>query len=361
MTGFKIKKPTLVLNKDRVRRNIRRMADKARNNGVRFRPHFKTHQSAQVGEFFKEEGISSITVSSVDMAEYFAKNGWEDITIAFSVNLRQIDEINTLAEKISLNLLVESIESVDFLEKHLKSPVNIWIKIDVGYKRAGIEAEDFKSVLEVANGIKRSENLRLKGLLTHAGHSYHANSKEEIKEIYHHSIALIKKTGQFLVDSGFSGIEISVGDTPTSSIVDDFSGVDEIRPGNFVFCDVMQMILGSCSENDIAVAVACPVVAKHDQRNEIVIYGGAVHLSKDTISTKNNISIFGLVAQEAQYGWGPVLDRTFVASIAQEHGIIKTDEQNFGQINVGDLLYILPVHSCLTVNLLREFYMIEGA
>jgi len=102
-------------------------------------------------------------------------------------------------------------------------------------------------------------------------------------------------------------------------------------------------------------------VAKHAQRNEIVIYGGAVHLSKDSISTKNNTTIFGLVSQEAQHGWGPLLENTIVVSITQEYGIIGTDEQIFSKIKIGDLLYILPVHSCLTVDLLREFYMIGGS
>ena len=43
---MQIETPTLLLNEAIARRNIERMANKARQNGVRFRPHFKTHQSA---------------------------------------------------------------------------------------------------------------------------------------------------------------------------------------------------------------------------------------------------------------------------------------------------------------------------
>jgi D-serine deaminase-like pyridoxal phosphate-dependent protein len=114
-----------MLNTAIAKRNIKRMAEKARRSDVRFRPHVKTHQSATIGEWFRAEGVSGITVSSLDMAEYFAENGWDDITVAFPANWLQIDLIKRLAERIRLNLLVESTESVEFLAQNLPSPVNI--------------------------------------------------------------------------------------------------------------------------------------------------------------------------------------------------------------------------------------------
>jgi len=114
-----IEKPTLVVNKERAHNNIKKMADKARKSGVRFKPHFKTHQSAAISDWFKEFDVNSITVSSVDMAGYFAEHGWKDITIAFPVNFLQIRKINKLAHEISLNLLAESGEAVSFLRRNV--------------------------------------------------------------------------------------------------------------------------------------------------------------------------------------------------------------------------------------------------
>ena len=85
-----IDQPTLVVDEMITRRNIERMVTRAHKNNVSFRPHFKTHQSAEVGEWFREKGVNKITVSSVEMAEYFALHGWQDITIAFSINIRQL-------------------------------------------------------------------------------------------------------------------------------------------------------------------------------------------------------------------------------------------------------------------------------
>jgi len=101
----KITEPTLLLNKQICLLNIRRMKQKADKNNVQFRPHFKTHQSVEIGEWFRQEGVLSISVSSLKMARYFAEAGWDDITLAFPVNIREASQINELAGKIKLNLL----------------------------------------------------------------------------------------------------------------------------------------------------------------------------------------------------------------------------------------------------------------
>ena len=79
-----IETPTLLLDAARAQRNIARMAKKARDNRLRFRPHFKTHQSAAIGEWFRQAGVSAITVSSVAMARYFADHGWDDICLLYT-------------------------------------------------------------------------------------------------------------------------------------------------------------------------------------------------------------------------------------------------------------------------------------
>src|SRR4051812_3608705 len=114
-----ITRPTLILDEERARRNIERMAEKARQSKVGFRPHFKTHQSGEIGDWFRECGVTSITVSSVAMAEYFQAAGWQDITIAFPVNWREIEAINRLAGQVHLGLILESVETVQFLSEHI--------------------------------------------------------------------------------------------------------------------------------------------------------------------------------------------------------------------------------------------------
>ena len=101
-------KPTLLLNKEQCLSNISRMYEKAKNSGIHFRPHFKTHNSAFIGNWFRRLGIHSITVSSVSMAKFFSAYGWRDITIAFPVNLPELGQISELAAELNLNILGES-------------------------------------------------------------------------------------------------------------------------------------------------------------------------------------------------------------------------------------------------------------
>ena len=359
-TQAMISKPTLLLDKSKALKNIKRMAAKVNGSKVRFRPHFKTHQSAQVGEWFRNNGVNAITVSSVEMAMYFAQHGWKDITIAFPVNILEMDIINKLASSIQLNLLVESEETVAFLAKNLQAAIDVWIKIDVGYHRTGILWNKSEEVIGLADQINQSGKMIFKGLLTHSGHAYRAQSAAEVKNIYSETVQRLNSLKLNLIAEGFSDTQISIGDTPSCSIVENFSGVDEIRPGNFVFYDVTQLNIGSCKEKDIAVAVACPVVAKHEERNEIVIYGGAVHLSKEFIVNESGTKVFGCVALLEKDSWSSILKNTYVSALSQEHGIVKTKTDFLKQVEIGDILLVLPVHSCLTVNLLKKYRTLEG-
>ncbi len=355
-----ISKPTLMLDKKRVLGNIEEMAGKAKASGVRFRPHFKTHQSAEIGNWFRDFGVTAITVSSLDMATYFAKHGWSDITVAFIVNILEIDKINELAIKIKLNLLVDSKQVLSILNQHLKSRAGMWIKIDTGYHRTGVLWDDFDTLHVLAEKLKASPLLDFRGLLTHSGHSYRAKSTAEIRKIHKETVSRMLTTRDCLKDVGIKTCEISVGDTPTCSIVDDFVGVDEIRPGNFVFYDLMQEKLSSCTEKEIAVAVACPVVGKYKDRNQIIIYGGAVHLSNAYMSDDNGRQIFGYLTSLQNETFGPINKNAPVVSLTQEHGIVSVNDDLFKKIDVADFVFVFPVHSCLTCNLYNEYHSLQG-
>lgn len=360
MIKSNLTKPTLLVNKNRAIKNIKSMVKKANKSKVRFRPHFKTHQSADIGEWFRKFDVKSIAVSSVDMAKYFAENGWTDITITFPVNVHEIDEMNDLAKEIQLNLLVESSEVVESLSKKIETAVNLWIKIDTGYHRTGLLWNNLKAILKLAKQIDQKSNLRLSGLLAHAGHTYKAKSKQEIREIHFATVRRMKSIQKQLQNELSMQLEISIGNTPSCSLIENFKGVDEIRPGNFVFYDLTQFQLGACSEKDLAIALACPVVAKHPERKEVVIYGGAIHLSKDYFIHQKGIRCYGLLTLLEKDGWSSIIENAYVRSLSQEHGLIRIESELFNSIQIGDFLAILPVHACLTANLMKNYFTLAG-
>lgn len=354
-------KPTLVLDEGRARRNIAAMAARAEGLGLRFRPHFKTHQSRHVGRIFREFGVEAITVSSVDMAAYFAEDGWRDILVAFPLNIREAAEIGRLALRVRLGVLAEAPDSLAALARRVEAPLDVWIKIDVGANRAGAGWDDRALLARTAREALRHPGFRLRGLLTHNGRTYGARTPGALARLHADAMRKMVRARDGLAAAGFPGLEISVGDTPACVRRTDFGGADEIRPGNFVLFDVLQLELGTCRESEIAAAVACPVVSTHPARNEAVIYGGAIHLSKEDVLVRRAGRIYGRVCRPRGNGWGPVLADTAVAAVSQEHGVVRTTARELKKIKAGDILFVLPIHSCLTVNLWDRYVRLDGA
>jgi D-serine deaminase-like pyridoxal phosphate-dependent protein len=149
------------------------------------------------------------------------------------------------------------------------------------------------------------------------------------------------------------------GDTPNCSTQEDFTGIDELTPGNFVFYDLTQSALGACSPEDIAVAVRCPVVSKYSKQNRLLIHGGAVHFSKEFLDL-NGSQVFGKLVESDTQGWSEAPFDQYIHSISQEHGILKNCGPWMKEVSVGDTLSFLPVHSCLTANLMRRYTTTRG-
>jgi D-serine deaminase-like pyridoxal phosphate-dependent protein len=354
-----INKPSLILNEQRARENIRHMALKANLSGVKFRPHFKTHQSIEIGAWFRDEGVQQITVSSVDMAEYFAEDGWTDITIAFPVNIRQINQIQKLAERINLGVVIENLESLSYLGQNIQQKINIWLKIDSGSHRTGIPWDQTGEVLSILSEAANYPHLAIQGILTHAGSTYSAQSSDEAIHLHKESSLRMIDLQQKIIQTGHPKPMISVGDTPGCCLLNTFDDVDEIRPGNFVFFDAEQLEIGSCKADQIAVALACPIVARHPERNEVVLYGGAIHLSKETYLHSGQPS-YGLIALPDENGWGEILPDCSVVRISQEHGILSVPQTMLNQFPIGGLVLVIPVHSCLTAHLMRRYLALDG-
>lgn len=358
-TMKKITAPTLLLDEDLCKSNIKKMADKAKYNNLKFKPHMKTHQSATIGRWLKEAGVEAITVSSITMARYFAENGWNNITIAFPCNIRQIQQINELAKSVTLTLLVNTVKTATLLNEHLTTFVNAYIEIDTGSNRTGIPSANTDEIKKLISVLQSTVNIRWKGFYSHPGHSYQCRSDRQILRVHKSVVNQFDKLKN-KIEFDFGPIDICVGDTPCCSVADDFGPINAISPGNFVFYDLMQWQIGSCNVGDIAIAVQCPVVDKYPKRREIAIHGGAIHFSKERLEQDGN-KIFGFNTKKAKTGRWQITDKqSYLSKLSQEHGIVQCSKATFDAFVIGDLITILPVHSCLTANLMGEYQLTDG-
>ncbi len=355
-----ITQPVTILDEQKCRQNIRRMKSRADENQAILRPHFKTHQSAEVGKWLREAGIHQGTVSSVSMAKYFVECGWEDLTIAFPINPREWPEVQDLASKASICITISSPHVLDFLVQNPPShPLGVFIKIDVGTRRTGLRATAEKEIKEIITSLQNIEGYTFRGFLCHAGHAYQCRSQAEIQKVHDDVRAMMLGLRERFAQ--FEPFVISSGDTPTCSNALNWDGIDEMRAGNFVFYDLMQWQIGACSPSDIAVCLACPVVALHPERNSVIVYGGGIHLSKDRIVWDNK-TIYGMPVhfEQGSLQWTMPDGESFVSRISQEHGELQVSDEFLKQTKVGDLIGILPVHSCMTADVMKSYLLSSG-
>jgi D-serine deaminase-like pyridoxal phosphate-dependent protein len=348
--------PALILDVERVRRNAMRIGRRVTDFGARLRPHVKTHKCIEVARIQTQGHSGALTVSTLAEARAFAAAGFSDITYAVPIEPGKFEAAIDVAKSCStLALLTDDVQIPALLnEAARKAGINLdlFLKIDSGYHRCGVEP-DSEEAISIPAQIAKCSNLRFAGILTHAGHSYRADQSERLKVARHERDVMVELADRLRVN-GMEVPTVSIGSTPSITIVDHLNGVDEARPGNYIFFDAFQAAIGSCSFDDCALTVLAAVVHRNGHHNKVVIDAGAIALSKDR----------GAVDFEPSCGYGRVLDLEgrdlglVVTSVSQEHGEIMSQNCN-NKLVVGDRVRVLANHSCLSAAQHSHYYIFE--
>ena len=355
-----IKTPGLLLDLERVKRNAERISDIANRNNVRLRPHIKTHKCIEVAKIQTAGHDGAITVSTLAEAKAFSKHGFSDITYAVPIERGKFEEaIEILRSGAKLNLLTDDAATVkDLDEASGKAGVkfDVFLKIDCGTHRVGVEPHTAEA-MDLPRQISDAGNLSFAGILTHGGHSYEAKSVEDIKKVARHERDCMVELAERLRNAGIEVPTVSIGSTPTINHVDHLDGIDEVRPGNYIFFDAFQATLGSCSFDETALTVLAAVIHRDKERRRIVVDAGAIALSKDR----------GPTGIDPGCGYGHVLDiegnetGMRVTSLSQEHGEIQSsDDEMLERFPVGSRVRILANHSCLTAAQHSHYSVLEN-
>ena len=356
--------PALLLDLDVLERNLDRMAERARALGVALRPHVKTHKCLEVGRMQLERGARGITVATLPEAQAFADGGFTDITWAFPLVLGRVAEVVALARRITFRVTVDSVAALEVLGASARAggvEVHAWLEVDSGHHRSGVDPHSAASV-SLARRLADERGVAFDGLLTHAGHSYHARTRAERAAIAEAERAAMVAFAALLERDGVAVPAVSVGSTPAMSAVERLDGVSEVRPGNYAFYDFMQVAAGVCAVEDCAVTVLASVVSHQRGAAHVVVDAGALALSKDpgpqdpALSRGLGPVVSGLVGRRLE----PAVQ---VRAVSQEHGMVGGEtagdvEERFA---VGERIRILPNHSCLTAAMFDRYHVVRGA
>jgi len=350
MPDTNLETPRLLLDRARLERNAARLRARCAELGVRFRPHIKTAKSVEVAHIAHGGGTGGkLTVSTLREAEAMAAAGFRDLLLAATITPAKLPRAAALqrAHDARLLLLADDIAMVRLVAAAAEMPFDVLIEIDCGEHRSGIAAGS-PALLAIAAEIARAPNLRLAGVMTHAGHSYATDDIDSIAELAETERAAAVTAAGRLRAAGHGCDIVSVGSTPTLLHARHLDGVTEARAGVSLFWDLAQFSRGMCGWDDLALSVLATVIG-HQHNGPVpslVLDAGALALSKDVSANTFLPEAKNGILADARTGERLPL---VVNVLHQEHGTVHVpDETWFARLPVGVVVRVVPNHACLT-------------
>ncbi|MFD0696116.1 alanine racemase [Paenibacillus sp. GCM10027628] len=347
--------PCLMIDAERMERNIEKMADVARQHGVKLRPHAKTHKMPSIALQQIAAGAVGITVAKVSEAEVMAAHGVSSIFIAYPlVTESKIERAIRLSERIELIVGVDSLAGAQRLEQtasRLGHSLQVRLEIDTGFRRTGVLYEQAELL---ACAIAGMPHLRLTGIYTFRGAILAGKPTLDLAAAGKEEGELMVQLAERIRAQGIAITDVSVGSTPTAAYAAAVDGVTEVRPGTYVFQDRMQARYGVCSLADCAGSVLVTVVSR-PSADLAIVDGGSKTFATDVQPGTAPLQLAG-------FGHIVGLDDALLVRMSEEHGMLQLgpEAQRSAGLEVGDRLRIIPNHICSTVNLHNEVILQRG-
>jgi D-serine deaminase-like pyridoxal phosphate-dependent protein len=340
--------PAIVIDLDIMERNLRRVAEYARQNDLRLRPHTKTHKIPALGRRQIELGAAGLTVAKVGEAEVMLNSGTPDLLVAYPViGRRKLERLMQVARATRVSVALDSVVAARQLSdaaRQARVEVGVLAEVDVGLGRVGVSPGE--ELVQLIKNLERMPHLRFEGIDFYPGH-IRGVDLVGVKQIEQ----LRATVGEMLAGLKRAGIEpriVSGGSTPTLFLSHLVAGVNEIRPGTYIFNDKNTEVAGACKYQDCAAAIHVTVVSTA-RRGQVIIDGGSKTFSSDRLGG----------AGEATFGYVVDAPEAAFVKMNEEHGFIDVRRAD-REFAVGDRLRIIPNHICTAMNLHEQVYGVRG-
>lgn len=355
--------PALLLDRPRLERNVQRLKTHLHRLGVPLRPHVKTTKCRQAMALALAGEPGGVAVSTMKEAEEALGWGVRDILYAVGITPAKLDQVAALRRRgADLVIVLDSeaqARAVVARGAALNERFPVLLEIDSDGHRAGLEPQD--PALVAIGRILAEGGAELRGVMAHAGGSYHCTSTDAIVAMAERERAAAVNAAQALRGAGMPAPVVSVGSTPTATFAESLDGVTEVRAGVFMCQDLVMAGIGVCTLDDIAVSVLTSVIGHQRARGWVLIDAGWMALSRDRGTARQRIDQgFGGVCDVD----GRVLPELIVTSTNQEHGVVaRRDGATFDvdSLPVGARLRILPNHACATGAAHDRYHVIAGS
>ena len=340
--------PAVVVDLDVMDQNLSRMADYCRTRQLLLRPHTKTHKIPELAKRQIESGATGITVAKIGEAEVMLDAGINDILIAYPiVGAGKAERLAAIAERASIRVSLDSEEAAVSISEAVArrgAKVGILVELNVGFDRCGVSSE--VEALRLAKKISSLPGLEFKGLMFFPGHF--GVDPEQRSVLRTHVNELLDRTLEACAREHLPVSIVSGGSTPAAYESEMFHGVNEVRPGTYIFNDRNTVGVSAASLDDCALSVLVTVVST-GVPGRAVIDGGSKTFSSDRYQADDGIG-FGLIREDHD---------AQIERLSEEHGHLNIAHSD-RRYKVGDRLSVIPNHVCTTVNMHDEIYGVRG-
>ncbi len=349
MQVSEIDTPALLVDLDTMERNLRRVADYTQAHGLRLRPHTKTHKSPRIGRRQLDLGAAGLTVAKVGEAEVMLDAAPPDMLVAYPVIGRaKLERLMAVAQRTRITVSLDSLFAARQLAEAAQAAgatIGVLAETDVGLGRVGVTPG--AELLDLARGVQQLAGLSFGGIALYPGHI--KDNGTAGKEALAALAGLIQS---ILGDFRHAGIPVGIvsgGSTPSLFHSHELPGLNEIRPGTYVYNDWNTVASGACTLEECAAALLVTVVSIA-RPGQIIVDGGSKTFSSDRASGPADPPTFGHVMEAPQ---------AVFHKMNEEHGYIDV-RQCERKFELGERLRIIPNHICVAVNLHERVYGIRN-
>lgn len=337
--------PALVVDADVLDGNISRMAEAARSKGFALRPHAKSHKCAQIARLQIQAGARGLSVATIGEAEAFARDGVDDLFIAYPVwiDANKASRLRRLADDVALRVGIESVEGARRLADAVRGsarPVEVLVEVDSGSRRTGVPPHAVDEVGKAA----ADAGLHVVGVFTFPGHGYGHDPQARERAARDEEHAL-DEAARRLRDLGCDVRVVSGGSTPTVGRWQP-GAVDELRPGVYVFNDATQLAMGTCGVADLALVAAATVVSTPAPDRFVLDVGSKV------LGSDRSPWVTG-------HGYLPQYPQATVTGLWEHHAVVRLPDGVSGP-PLGAVVAVVPNHVCTPVNLSDELLVVRN-
>jgi D-serine deaminase-like pyridoxal phosphate-dependent protein len=339
--------PALLVDLDRLDRNLARAADYAGTHGLALRPHVKTHKSPEVAASQLRLGAVGLTCATPHEAEVMAEV-CDDLLVAYPpVGRARARRIASLPAGVRLTIALDSEDAAIEMARAARDArreVGVYVELDLGMHRVGTATVD--AAVALAREVTETEGLRFDGLAFYPGHIREPIGDQDDK-LHSLDLALARALERFH-DAGLPPRVVSGGSTPTLWRTHELPSVTELRPGTYVYNDRGTVVTGACDWDDCALTVLATVVSTAVP-GQAVIDAGTKALGREP------------VRGEEGEGFAQLLEHpeVVVSRMSEEHGILDLTRTSWRPA-VGEVVRLVPNHVCVVVHLADLVYGVRG-